>query len=161
VVFRKLWEEANGLAGVRECFGGVVLCQGEYGFGCVSGRREVRCLTGKRVCLAVHFGVPGRGKGLRRALAGWGSGVACRCGGPAAVKSRGVGLLHGGRGRAHAGRDAFGLGERAREGHSVDALAPGGDEGRGTLRKATGSRERALIRGFPNGATPPFWGIIF
>jgi hypothetical protein len=23
---------------------------------------------------------------------------------------------------------------RAREGHSVDALAPGGDEGRGTLR---------------------------
>jgi hypothetical protein len=45
---------------------------------------------------------------------------------------------------------------RAREGHSVDALAPGGDEGRGTLRKATGSREQALIRGCPNGATHPF-----
>ena len=45
---------------------------------------------------------------------------------------------------------------RAREGHSVDALAPGGDEGRGTLRKATGSREQALIRGYPNGATHPY-----
>ena len=47
-------------------------------------------------------------------------------------------------------------GSRAREGHSVDALAPGGDEGRGTLRKATGSREQALIRGYPNGATHPY-----
>lgn len=41
------------------------------------------------------------------------------------------------------------------EGHSVDALAPEGDEGRGTLRKATGSREQALIRGHPNGETHP------
>ena len=41
-------------------------------------------------------------------------------------------------------------------GHTVDALAPGGDEGRGTLRKATGSREQALIRGYPNGATHPY-----
>ena len=49
---------------------------------------------------------------------------------------------------------------RAREGHSVDALAPGGDEGRGTLRKATGSREQALIRGYPNGATHPARGIM-
>jgi hypothetical protein len=49
---------------------------------------------------------------------------------------------------------------RAREGHSVDALAPGGDEGRGTLRKATGSREQALIRGYPNGATHPATGIV-
>ena len=38
----------------------------------------------------------------------------------------------------------------------MDALAPGGDEGRGTLRKAMGSREQALIRGYPNGATHPF-----
>ena len=37
----------------------------------------------------------------------------------------------------------------------MDALAPGGDEGRGTLRKAMGSREQALIRGYPNGATHP------
>ena len=37
----------------------------------------------------------------------------------------------------------------------MDALVPGGDEGRGTLREATGSREQALIRGCPNGATPP------
>src|SRR5215469_2318815 len=49
-----------------------------------------------------------------------------------------------------------GEGSRAREGHSVDAVAPGGDEGRGTLRKATGSREQALIRGCPNGATHPY-----
>lgn len=36
----------------------------------------------------------------------------------------------------------------------MDALALRGDEGRGTLRKAMGSREQALIRGCPNGATP-------
>ena len=34
-----------------------------------------------------------------------------------------------------------------------DALAPGGEEGRGRPRKSTGRRERPLIRGFPNGAT--------
>jgi len=34
--------------------------------------------------------------------------------------------------------------------------AQGCDEGRGTLRKATGSREQALIRGYPNGATHPY-----
>ena len=50
-------------------------------------------------------------------------------------------------------------GARAKQGHSVDALAPGGDEGRGTLRKATGSREQALIRGYPNGATHPY-GVV-
>lgn len=42
------------------------------------------------------------------------------------------------------------------EGHLVDALAPRGDEGRGTLRKASGSCEQALIRGSPNGETRPF-----
>ena len=41
----------------------------------------------------------------------------------------------------------------AREGHLVDALAPRGDEGRGTLRKAQGRGERSLILGCPNGAT--------
>ena len=35
----------------------------------------------------------------------------------------------------------------------MDALARAGDEGRGTLRKAVGSCEQALIRGYPNGAT--------
>ena len=30
--------------------------------------------------------------------------------------------------------------------HRVDALAPYADEGRGKLRKATGSRKQALIR---------------
>jgi hypothetical protein len=35
----------------------------------------------------------------------------------------------------------------------VDALAPNADEGRGSLRKASGSREQALIRGCPNGET--------
>ena len=44
---------------------------------------------------------------------------------------------------------------RGKQGHLVDALAPRGDEGRGTLRQALGSREQALIRGFPNGATHP------
>ena len=37
----------------------------------------------------------------------------------------------------------------------VDALAPSAEEGRGTLRKASGSREQALIRGYPNGETHP------
>ena len=35
----------------------------------------------------------------------------------------------------------------------MDALARAGDEGRGTLRKAMGSCEQALIRGYPNGET--------
>ena len=35
----------------------------------------------------------------------------------------------------------------------VDALVQRGDEGRGELRYASGSRKQALIRGFPNGAT--------
>ena len=33
-------------------------------------------------------------------------------------------------------------------------MAPNAEEGRGTLRKASGSREQALIRGYPNGETP-------
>jgi hypothetical protein len=41
------------------------------------------------------------------------------------------------------------------KGHGVDALAPGADEGRGRLRKASGSREQALIRRCPNGETRP------
>ncbi len=35
----------------------------------------------------------------------------------------------------------------------MDALAPGGEEGRGKLRKAPGSRKRAENRGCPNGGT--------
>ena len=35
----------------------------------------------------------------------------------------------------------------------MDALALEGDEGRGKLRKASGSRKQALIRGCPNGET--------
>ncbi len=41
----------------------------------------------------------------------------------------------------------------------MDALAPGGDEGRGTLRKAMGNREQVLIHGYPNGATPSLRGL--
>ena len=37
--------------------------------------------------------------------------------------------------------------------HRVDALAPYAEEGRGKLRKATGSRKQALIRRYPNGGT--------
>jgi len=39
------------------------------------------------------------------------------------------------------------------KGRTVDALVPEGEEGRSELRKATGSRKQALIRGSPNGAT--------
>ena len=35
----------------------------------------------------------------------------------------------------------------------MDALATDADEGRGSLRKASGSREQAPIRGYPNGET--------
>jgi hypothetical protein len=35
-----------------------------------------------------------------------------------------------------------------------------GDEGRGTLRYASGSCEQALIRRFPNGETPGFGQIL-
>ena len=42
---------------------------------------------------------------------------------------------------------------RSKEGLTEDALAPDAEEGRGSLRKASGSREQALIRGCPNGET--------
>ena len=35
----------------------------------------------------------------------------------------------------------------------VDAMALIADEGRGKLRKASGSRKQALSRGYPNGET--------
>jgi hypothetical protein len=35
----------------------------------------------------------------------------------------------------------------------VDALASRAEEGRGWLRKASGSRHQALSRGYPNGGT--------
>jgi len=38
--------------------------------------------------------------------------------------------------------------------HVVDALAITGDEGRGSLRKVQGSRQRALILKSPNEGTP-------
>jgi hypothetical protein len=43
----------------------------------------------------------------------------------------------------------------------VDALVQRGDEGRGELRKASGSRKQALIRGYPNGETraDSYWHI--
>ncbi len=69
-----------------------------------------------------------------------------------AVRVRGRGPVRpaeGGRGREF----------ECLEGHLVDALAPRGDEGRGTLRKAAGSCEQALIRGCPNGETRPLWVI--
>ena len=37
--------------------------------------------------------------------------------------------------------------------HMKDALALIGEEGRGKLRKASGSRTQALIRRYPNGET--------
>ena len=41
------------------------------------------------------------------------------------------------------------------EEHRVDAKAPTAEEGRGQLRKATGSCKQATIRGYPNGGTRP------
>ena len=40
-----------------------------------------------------------------------------------------------------------------REAQTVDALAVRGDEGRGILRKASGSWKQAIIRRCPNGGT--------
>ena len=40
-----------------------------------------------------------------------------------------------------------------KEGQQEDALATHGEEGRGKLRKASGSRKQALIRRYPNGET--------
>src|SRR3954462_14416167 len=86
------------------------------------------------------------------------------------VRQKSMGMLfvgccfvaHGGDRRPlpFAGRGAVvaGVG-RGKQGHLVDALAPRGDEGRGTLRKARGSREQALSPGSPNGATHPARGI--
>jgi hypothetical protein len=39
------------------------------------------------------------------------------------------------------------------KGRTGDALAPGGEEGRGQQRNATGSCKRTKIRGYPNGGT--------
>jgi hypothetical protein len=41
----------------------------------------------------------------------------------------------------------------SKQGHTVDALAQRGEEGRSNRRNAVGSRTQALIRGYPNGAT--------
>jgi len=50
---------------------------------------------------------------------------------------------------------------QGRKGHTVDALARCGDEGRGELRKALGSRTQAVIQRYPNGATRlPSWAGI-
>ena len=47
---------------------------------------------------------------------------------------------------------------QAEEEHTVDALVLCGDEGRGELRKALGSRKQAEIQGCPNGGTRlPSW----
>ena len=43
--------------------------------------------------------------------------------------------------------------ERRLQERTVDALASGGDEGRGKLRQAPGNCKQVLIRRFPNGAT--------
>jgi hypothetical protein len=53
----------------------------------------------------------------------------------------------------------LGVGMLEQEGHLVDALAPRGDEGRGTLRKARGRGEHSLIPGCPNGATHSRKGV--
>ena len=57
--------------------------------------------------------------------------------------------------RSHPSTDRLVRGWRGSsyKGHGVDALAPRADEGRGRLRKASGSREQTVIRRCPNGET--------
>ena len=57
--------------------------------------------------------------------------------------------------RSHPATDRLVRGWRGSsyKGHGVDALAPRADEGRGRLRKASGSREQTVIRRCPNGET--------
>ena len=43
--------------------------------------------------------------------------------------------------------------DQGKEEHTVDALARCGEEGRGELRKALGSRKQAESQGYPNGGT--------
>ena len=43
--------------------------------------------------------------------------------------------------------------EESKKGHTGDALALRGDEGRDKLRKAAGTGTHRLIRRYPNGAT--------
>ena len=50
-------------------------------------------------------------------------------------------------------RDDLGLYGQERKAHKVDALAVRGEERRGSLRKAPGSWQQALIRGYLNGET--------
>ena len=66
--------------------------------------------------------------------------------------------LHERPGERSACREARAKGARPRillsvYGRTTDALASGGYEGRGRLRQAPGSRQQALIRRYPNGAT--------
>ena len=49
----------------------------------------------------------------------------------------------------------LGRGHGSDQGRMADALARGGDEGRGKLRKSTVRRKRPLTRGCPNGTTRP------
>ena len=42
---------------------------------------------------------------------------------------------------------------KRKQGRTVDALALGGDEGRGKLREGSGRCKRPVIRTFPNGVT--------
>ena len=48
---------------------------------------------------------------------------------------------------------------RSKKERTVDALASGGEEGRGKLRKAPGNCKQVLIRRYPNGATRQSEGL--
>ena len=107
--------------------------------------------------LGVRAASPCQRHGLRSlALLRWFCGVfAPRCGGWSLRPRR---ELCDGASREPAGTSfvlRMVVGSQAQQEHLVDALAPRGDEGRGTLRKAAGSCEQTLIRGCPNGETHP------
>ena len=50
---------------------------------------------------------------------------------------------------------------QVKKGHLVDALAMAGDERRARLRKASGSCQETLIRGYLNGGTHLLGGILY
>ena len=49
--------------------------------------------------------------------------------------------------------------KRSYKGRTEDALASGGEEGRGKLRKSAGIRKREMIRTYPNGTTRQVEGL--
>jgi hypothetical protein len=98
------------------------LCQGESGSGASLGVPRSHSLTGREVAQAARSFCPATGQCVQR-----------RCDVLRSCASDAISVDGSCAWRAGP-RLGAARRSRAREGHSVDALAPGGDEGRGTLR---------------------------